>query len=78
MSIDGSAYYVVTFSTGMGPGNTSCVDVSVMDDEVFNGNQTITLELELPQNLTDVVMLRMSTAYLLVVDNDGMSAIKIL
>ena len=77
MSVDGSAYLVVIFSTGMRLGSTSCVIVAVTDDSVFNGNQTITLELEVPQNLTDVVMLERSSASLLVIDNDGMSATKI-
>ena len=52
-------------------GDIACSDLSVANDDVLGNNMTITVSLEIPENVTGVTAESNTTFSLFFIDNDG-------
>ncbi len=69
---DGFDYFgmspIVIFTSGSSDNNTRCVEISILDDDALEGNQTFTMTLTTSD---PDVLLGTDVTNITVVDNDG-------
>ncbi|XP_064385364.1 uncharacterized protein LOC135334155 isoform X9 [Halichondria panicea] len=64
-------WFHITLPYGLVTGDTECSDLSVTNDDLLGNNMTITVPLEIPENVTGVTAESNTTFSLLFIDNDG-------